>query len=154
MRSIDIDWGTGWRANASCFGSRWHPDLWSSPNRASLGYAIWICKHECPVKAECLQWAQDNPDAVNHTVFGGVLWAANGVPAPVQPRPHQPRPIPIGPIEQGFVTLTEKHLDEVKELVNDGVSFTDIAEVTGASVVGVRTFVARHRGKPGWERTT
>lgn len=59
--------GEDWRAQALC--ARGKPELWFSPGAIEHQEAKRICR-DCPVRAECLQYAMETP--VDHGIWGGL----------------------------------------------------------------------------------
>jgi hypothetical protein len=60
-----------WHARAGCAGHDW--TMWFPPetgNSAAAFKAKVICRTECPVTAECLQFAMDNHE--KHGIWGGL----------------------------------------------------------------------------------
>lgn len=82
-----------WRQEAECGSGWWDPDWWSSTSGLRQAQARWICQHLCPVLAECLPWAQEDPLRVGGTVAGGVLWTLrNGRSRLAMTQPRSVRP--------------------------------------------------------------
>lgn len=57
-----------WHARAACIGM--HPSLFFDTGR-NINPAKAVC-NRCPVRAECLQWALENPEMSRQGVWGGV----------------------------------------------------------------------------------
>lgn len=143
----DLDTGrdVDWRIRGACAVPAADPDLWSSTSPVGQGRAVWLCRNACPVRAQCLAWAESNRQLIGETVTGGVLWAKVRNRAVVRRAPVQPKPIPpdwvqlpAGPSGLLF------RIDEIRAMVAAGMSNRDIRSRLGTSDDAVRSFLHRH----------
>jgi hypothetical protein len=69
-----------WRTQATCRGN---PDLFTTTRTAAdVHLALHICRHHCPVAAQCHTEAVGLPTFLRHqVVLGGVAYDTNGRPS-------------------------------------------------------------------------
>lgn len=135
-----------WRTRGACAPPA-DPDPWSSKDRIELGRARWLCRNACPVRAECLAWAERKPQQVADTVAGGVLWTRRKNSTEVRRSPYQPQPISPDHVLLPPPTYTRLlyRIDEIRAMVAAGMSNRAIADRLEAPTDSVRNFLYRHQ---------
>lgn len=134
-----------WRTQGACAPPA-NPDLWSSASIVDRGRAVWLCRNACPVRAQCLAWAQDNRQLIADTIAGGVLWTRRRNRTEVRRNPYQPKPIPPGYVSlptSGYTRLLYR-IDEIRAMVAAGMSNRAIAARLECPEDSVRNFLYRH----------
>ena len=61
--------GEKWMARGACTQEVHHPNWWTGDEHF-VGLALHVCRTQCPVRAQCLQWAMDNDERDN--IYGGL----------------------------------------------------------------------------------
>lgn len=69
MKWTPSDRSADWQQNAACRGT--DPEAFFADDQRDLVVPKSICAG-CPVRAECLAWADANPAATTHGVWGGL----------------------------------------------------------------------------------
>lgn len=136
-----------WRQRGACAQGQYPADWWVDATPTNRGRAVWVCLRECPVRAVCGQWADENREMVDRAVYGGVYWcrasAGSNRTGQVRPSTWQPTPIPPRGLSARPVNRLDGYADRIGRLLVDGWSLTAIAAEFGCATSAVQEYLRR-----------